>query len=183
MAALVVEEEAAVAPLSVERSALALMSGQGTGTALWATVALITLLAAPAASNVGLSKRNHWVVGLKLTYLAQDFSALGVEVVLAVAVAVAAAAALAGNLGTGSAPGLDATSTILQAAWNASAAAHQGMRVAKLHFDPPGSASLLYDRRRTREPSQLVADEAMIPHFLAPRMPPDTLLISFLYFF
>ncbi|GAB2223045.1 hypothetical protein Droror1_Dr00017180 [Drosera rotundifolia] len=143
MVALVAEEEA-VAPLSVEGSALALMSGQGTGTALWGTVVLITLLAAPAASNAGLSKRNHWVAGLTVTYLAQDSSALGVEVVLevAVAVAAAAAAALAGNLGTGSAPGLDATSTILQAASNASAVAHQGMRVAKLHFDPPGSASL-----------------------------------------
>lgn len=55
---------------------------------------------------------------------------------MAVAVAVAALVALAGNLATGFALGLDATSTILLAGWNVSDAMPRGTQVASLHIHP-----------------------------------------------
>ncbi|KAL0010610.1 hypothetical protein SO802_005718 [Lithocarpus litseifolius] len=99
------------------------MLGPVIGTALLALVEHTTLLAAQAASSVEHSRMTHLPVAMTLISLAQEALALGVVAAAAVVVL-----DLDGNLVTGFAAGLDATSTILRAEWNVSDAMPQGTR-------------------------------------------------------
>nr|POE88674.1 hypothetical protein CFP56_47873 [Quercus suber] len=101
-------------------SVLVLMLGLVIGTALLALVEHTTLLAAQAASSVEHSRMTRLPVAMTLISLAHE--ALGVAAVAAVVLD------LDGNLVTGFAAGLDATSTILRAEWNVSDAMPQGTR-------------------------------------------------------
>ncbi|KAK7818422.1 hypothetical protein CFP56_041389 [Quercus suber] len=96
------------------------MLGLVIGTALLALVEHTTLLAAQAASSVEHSRMTRLPVAMTLISLAHE--ALGVAAVAAVVLD------LDGNLVTGFAAGLDATSTILRAEWNVSDAMPQGTR-------------------------------------------------------
>ncbi|KAI3687731.1 hypothetical protein L1987_81433 [Smallanthus sonchifolius] len=134
------------------------MSGLVTGTAMLATVGLITLLAAPAALSVGRS-RMSWalmVAVLIVTCLVGGVLGLVAEVLVA-------AAAQVGSLVTGYAPGLAATSTTSLAEWNALDATRLGIPVAILPIKSGCRVSSfryyefsIYIRRRVRDNERLI---------------------------
>lgn len=113
---------AAVAPPSAVALVLALMSALVTG---YATAARTTLPAAPTASSALPSRRRLLstvvLVALMVTCRAHATASVA---------ALPALTALVGSLETGSAPGLDATSTTSLAGWNVSGATHHGTPVA-----------------------------------------------------